>query len=345
MTSRIFGTFGATPVLETTLAGGSLRAKVIDYGAALRDLEVQKPDGSWQRVVLGFDTVEHYHAHSPHAGAIAGRVANRIANGRFVLDGETHQLPLNLGGKHSIHGGGAGFGKRPWTTLHSDLSSVTLGLVSADGDMGYPGAVTATCRYSLAGGTLRIELMAITDKPTVINLTNHAYFNLDGSADILNHTLSVRANIITPQDADGIPDGSLMPASNTPYDFRVPRAIRHMRADGSRFAYDNNYVLRRDQQERDKSGLDIAKAAVLSSAKSGISMETWTTEPCLQVYDGAKMAIPVPGLDGATYGASAGICLETQHAPDSPNLPHLPSTVLRPGAVYRHITEYRFTAT
>ena len=344
MSRSVFGTFNDTPVMETRLAGGKLRASVIDYGAVLRDLEFCLPDGRWQRVVLGFETLEHYHAHSPHAGAIAGRVANRIANGRFVLDGQEYTLPRNLKGLHCLHGGGDGFGRRPWTTLHHDKDSITLGLFSPDGEAGFPGAVTATCRYGLVDGTLRIELTAVTDKPTVINLTNHAYFNLDGSADILDHTLSIRANVLTPVDENGIPDGSLAPVSGTAYDFRVQRPVRLLRADGTRFTYDNNYVLRRDRREADVSGLELALAATLASPKSGIAMETWTTEPCVQLYDAYKLAIPVPGLDGATYGPCAGLCLETQHAPDSPNLPHLPSTVLQPGAVYRHITEYRFSA-
>lgn len=343
MSRSIFGTFDGTPVLETRIAGGALRASVIDYGAVLRDLELQLPDGRWQRLILGFDRLEDYRQHSPHAGAIAGRFANRIANGRFVLDGVEYALPRNLLDLHSIHGGGAGFGKRPWTTLASDADSVTLGIVSPDGEVGYPGAVIATCRYRLEASTLRIELTAVTDKPTVINLTNHAYFNLDGSPDILDHTLSIRANVRSPTDANGIPDGSLAPVSGTPYDFRVPRPVRQKKAGGGHFGYDSNYLLRRDKREADRSGLELALAATVSSNRSGVTMEAWTTEPCVQFYDAHKLHIPVAGLGGATYGPCAGLCLETQHAPDSPNLPHLPSTELRPGAVYRHITEYRFS--
>ena len=342
MSRRLFGTLGDCPVHEVTLETASARARVIEYGAVLRDLEIRRADGTWQRVVLGLETLEDYRQHSPHFGAIAGRYANRIAGGRFVLDGSVYQLPCNQAGKHSLHGGGEGFGKRCWTILSQDAASVTLGLVSPAGDAGYPGALTATCRYHLTGATLRIELAAITDAPTVVNMCNHSYFNLDGSADILDHDLCVRANIMTPVDADLIPDGSLAPVSGTPFDFRIPRPIRHAAEDGSRFWYDHNYVLRRDRREPDASGLDLAQAAVLSSAKSALVMETWTTANCVQVYDSAKMNVPVAGLGGAQYGPCAGLCLETQAAPDSPNLPHLPSTVLRPGEVYRHITEYRF---
>lgn len=340
---RIFGAVEGQPVQEITLrnaAGAS--AKILSWGAVVRDLVVPKPGGV-QRVVLGLNSLEDYITHSPHFGAIAGRYANRIAHGRFTLDGASHQLPLNQEGKHSLHGGGHGFGKMPWTLLHADASSCTLGLISPDGDANYPGTLNVACRYTLTeANALRVELSAFTDKPTILNLCHHSYFNLDGGADILDHSLTVRANVMTPVDADLIPDGSLAPVSGTPFDFRKPRPIRLAGPDGKRFWYDHNFVLRREHRESDASGLEIAHAATLASEKSGLSMEVWTSEPCLQVYDGFKVNVPVKGLDGAVYGASAGICLEPQHAPDSPNLPHLPSTVLRPGGLYRQVTEYRF---
>jgi aldose 1-epimerase len=319
------------------------KATIMEWGAVVRDLIVMGPNGA-QRVVLGFPKLDDYINHSPHFGAIAGRYANRIRGGRFVLDGVAHQLPLNQAGKHSLHGGGQGFGKRPWAILHHDAASVTMALVSPDGDHGYPGELSVTCRYTLLDpGTLRVELTATSDAPTILNLCHHSYFNLDGSDDILDHELSVRANLITPVDADLIPDGSLVPVSGTPFDFRTPRPIRHANPDGTRHWYDHNFVLRREKWEpKAANGLELAQAATLRSVKSGISMEVWTTEPCLQVYDGFKIDTPVPGLDGKRYGACAGICLEPQHAPDSPNLPHLPSTVLRPGELYRQRTEYRF---
>ena len=339
-----FGRVGDTEIAEITLANGKgASATIISWGAVVRDLIVPGPKGP-QRVVLGLKTIDDYLAHSPHFGAIAGRYANRIAGGRFVLDGVAYQLPCNQEGKHSLHGGGQGFGKRPWTLLHADAASCMLGLVSPDGDAGYPGTLTVTCRYTLTPDhALRVELAAFTDKPTILNLCHHSYFNLDSGADILDHTLAVRANVMTPVDADLIPDGALAPVSGTPFDFRKPRPIRLAGADGQRVWYDHNFVLRRERRESDPSGLEIAHAATLSSARSGLAMEVWTTEPCLQVYDGFKVNVPVEGLDGARYGANAGICLEPQHAPDSPNLPHLPSTVLRPGDLYRQVTEYRFS--
>lgn len=219
-----------------------------------------------------------------------------------------------------------------------------LALHSARGDAGYPGALTVLCRYTLAEpAILRVELSAVTDAPTIVNLCHHSYFNLDGSADILDHTLEIRSNIWTPVNADLIPDGSVARVAGSPMDFRVARPMRYMNNDGSRFWYDHNFILRRDRDEDSvATGLRIAHAATLASAKSGVSMEVWTTEPALQMYDGAKLALAVPGPGGAQYNANAGVCLEPQHVPDSPNLPHFPSAVLRPGDEYRQVTEYRF---
>ncbi|HRK24487.1 MAG TPA: aldose epimerase family protein [Beijerinckiaceae bacterium] len=342
MSRRNFGTFEGRPVDEVMITSEGAEARIIEYGAVLRDLIVPRADGGRQRVVLGLNSLRDYELHSPHFGAIAGRYANRIGGGTFRLDGWDYQIPKNQAGKHALHGGGQGFGKRPWTILAHDASSVTLGLVSSDGDAGFPGTLTAACRYVLKGPTLRVELTAFTDKPTICNLTNHSYFKLDDGLDVLDHDLQIRANLYTPIDEDLIPDGTLAPVSGTPFDFRRPRPILMMRDDGERAWYDHNWVLRRDPLEADESGLDLALAARLSSQRSKMQMEVWTTEPCLQFYDAERLNLPVPGLDGAMYGAHAGLCLETQHAPDSPNLPHMPSTVLRPGELYRHVTEFRF---
>lgn len=344
MTTRVFGEANGRSIEEITLRNAAgAEAKIITWGAVLRDLVIPLTDGAMQRVVLGLESLEDYLNHSPHFGAIAGRYANRIGGGRFMLDGKAYQLPLNQENRHSIHGGGQGFGKKPWTLLHHDAASVTLGLVSPDGEAGYPGALHVTCRYTLTEANgLRIELAAFTDAPTILNLAHHSYFNLDGSADILDHALMVRANVMSPVDADMIPDGSMLPVSGTPFDFRRPRAIRLADESGARFWYDHNFVLRRERREPGAGGTELAHAATLASMTSGLQMEVWTTEPCLQVYDGFKLNLPVSGLNGARYGASAGIALEPQHAPDSPNLPHMPSTVLRPGELYRQVTEYRF---
>jgi len=345
---KVFGIHDGRPIHEVALAAddGRIAAAIIEYGAAVRDLQVQAKDGRMQRVVLGLASLDDYVAHSPHMGAIAGRFANRIRGGSFVLDGRRFQLPRNQDGKHCLHGGGrTGFGKSPWTVLHSDRRSVTLAHHSPDGCNGFPGALTATCRYALVPpATLRIEIWATTDAPTIVNLCHHSYFNLDGSADILDHTLQVHADNMTPVDGDLIPTGAVRAVAGTPYDFRAPRPVRRLGEDGKRFAYDSSYMLRREQsQESAATGLMIAHAATVGSAKSGLVMEVWTTEPACQIYDGAKVNVPVPGLGGVVYGPNAGICLEPQHVPDSPNLPDFPSTVLRPGDVYRQASEYRFT--
>jgi aldose 1-epimerase len=222
-----------TPIREVVLrshAGAS--ATIMEWGAVVRDLTV--PVGAhMQRVVLGFDTLDHYLKHSPHFGAIAGRFANRIGAGQFALDGQSYQLPLNQDGKHSLHGGGNGFGKQPWRILHHTGSSVTLALVSSAADHGYPGALTVLCRYTLAEpATLRVELTATTDAPTIINLCHHSYFNLDGSPDILDHELEVRANLMTPVDADLIPTGEVASVSGTAFDFRKPRPVRFQNVTG-----------------------------------------------------------------------------------------------------------------
>jgi aldose 1-epimerase len=348
VTRTLLGTLAdGTPVHEVTLrSAAGAEARVMEWGAVLRDLVVPRPDGGPQRVVLGFPDLADYPAHSPHMGAIAGRYANRIANGRFALDGRDYQMPLNQAGRHCLHGGNDGFGKRPWTIVHHDDASVTLALVSPDGDAGCPGTLRVWCRYSLVrDATLRIELSATTDAATIVNLAHHSYFRLDDAPDILDHELEIRANLITPVDADLIPDGSFAHVGGTPFDFRTPRPIRRSAADGARFWYDHNFVLRRDRREpAGEYGLELAHAATLRSPLSGLAMQCWTTEPALQVYDGARIDTPVPGLGGVPYGASAGIALEPQHVPDSPNLPHMPSTVLRPGEVYRQLTEYRFGA-
>ncbi|MCV9938644.1 galactose mutarotase [Boseaceae bacterium BT-24-1] len=348
LTKTLFGTLDdGTPIHEVVLRSASgAEARVMEWGAVLRDLVVPLPNGGSQRVVLGFPGFADYPRHSPHMGAIAGRFANRIGGGRFTLDGVEYQAPLNEHGRNSLHGGGQGFGKRPWTLVHHDEASATLALVSPDGDAGYPGTLDVFCRYSLTGAaTLRIELTATTDALTIVNLAHHSYFRLDDGPDILDHEFEVHANLITPVDADLIPDGSVASVAGTPFDFRKARPIRFTNPDGSRFWYDHNYLLRRDRCEpAAATGLELAHAATLRSRRSGLAMEVWTTEPALQVYDGFKLDTPVAGLDGVPYGTCAGIALEPQHVPDSPNLPHFPSTVLRPGDVYRQISEFRFGA-
>ncbi|HEY8383225.1 MAG TPA: aldose epimerase family protein [Microvirga sp.] len=345
MTPRPFGSHNGRDVQEVTIrSAAGAEAKVITYGAVVRDLLVPSRTGS-QRVVNGLNAIEDYAKYSPHFGAIAGRYANRIRGGRFAIDGEGHQLPLNQENKHSLHGGGNGLGKQVWQLGAFGEDFVTLTHVSPDGEAGYPGTLATTCTYRLVGSTLRVELSATADKATPVNLCHHSYFNLDGSETILDHTLEVAADFVTTVDPDLIPTGEIRAVEGTPFDFRQPRPVRLQKADGSRFWYDNNWVLRRDRLEA--SGIEhlpLAHAATFASPKSGVSMQVWTTEPGIQVYDGFKTNVPVEGLDGARYGANSGLCLEPQHFPDSPNRAHFPDTILRPGAVYRQVTEYRFEA-
>jgi aldose 1-epimerase len=344
---RVFGAMEGREIREVTLRIADAEARILEFGAVVRDLKVRRPDGAMQRVVLGLNSVEEYIAHSPYFGAIAGRFANRIAHGQFTLDGCAYQLVLNQDGRHTLHGGGpTGIGKRPWTVVHHETATVTLVHVSTDGTNGFPGTLQVTCRYTLAPpATLRVELWATTDAPTIVNLCHHSYFNLNCGADILDHTLTVHGDQITMVNSDLIPSGVLADVAGGDFDFRNARPVRRIAADGTRVWYDHNYMLRRDRTARSvANGLDVAHAATFASPISGVSLDVWTTEPALQVYDGFKVNVTATGLDGARYGANAGLCLEPQHVPNSPNLPQFPSTVLRPDGLYRQVTEYRFGA-
>ena len=334
MGAEIFGQIDGAPVFEiaiATKAGAS--ARILTWGAVLRDLVVPTTEGP-QHVVLGLNTIEDYVTHSPHFGAVPGRFANRIANGRFTLDGVEHQLDRKPGEKHTLHGGPNGFGHRSWKLGASDASSVSMSLQSPDGDAGFPGALTATCVYRmLEPATLRVELSAVADRPTVINLTQHSYFNLDGAPDILDHELTLLADFYTPTDEDLIPTGEIRSVAGTPYDFRSARPVRHP----SGIAYDTNYCALRLLGPE-----GLAPVAFLRSPRNGLSMALFSTAPGVQFYSAAKLNCPAPGLGGRRYGPHAGLCLEPQAFPDSPNRRHFTDCVLRPGGQYRHVSEFRF---
>lgn len=334
MTVNRFGTVDETDILEIAIASGAgADARIITWGAVLRDLVVAGPRGP-QRVVLGLNSVEDYVAHSPYFGAIVGRYANRIAGARFDLDGEAHQLVPNENG-NQLHGGPEGFGTRPWSLVEVTASSATLALVSPDGDMGYPGRLVAVCTYAFVGpATLRIVLEATCDRATPVNLTTHSYYNLDGGPDILGHRLTLAADHVTPTDQSLIPTGEIRSVAGTPHDFRHPRLIGDP-ADRGGVLYDTNFVLRHAVGT-------LAPAAILSSNASGIAMELWTTEPGVQFYDGHLIDLAVPGLDGIPYRRFGGLCLEPQRFPDGPNEPHFPPCILRPGVVSRQVSELRF---
>jgi len=337
MSVRVFGQAHGQTVHEITIGSAAgAQAKVLTFGALVRDMVVPSAAGP-QRVVLGLETIEDYLAHSPSFGITAGRYANRIAHGRFHIDGQAFQLDLNQQGKHTLHGGGRGFGKQVWQLAHADDRSVALTLVSPDGDMGFPGTLTVTTRYTLEeAAVLRVEMTATTDRPTLVNLAHHTYWNLDGSSDILDHELQIAAGHYTPVDADLITTGEVLAVAGTAFDFRTPRPIRFPGGEGP-FAYDHNWVL---AGARPTQG-QLRHALSLRSRKSGLALEVHTTEPGIQVYTGGKLDVPVPGLDGASYRPFGGVAIEPQVFPDSPNKPHFPDPVLRPGEVYRQVSEFR----
>ncbi|MBO3749451.1 galactose mutarotase [Streptosporangiaceae bacterium NEAU-GS5] len=309
--------FGTTPAGEVVerhvITDGRLRAAILTYGATLQSLDLGGPN-----LVLGLDTLDDYLRRSRYFGAVVGRYGNRIAYGRFTLDGATYQLPVN-DGKHSLHGGTRGFDKRVWQAEASG-SSVRLAYVSPDGEEGYPGTLSTEVVYTVEDGGLRIDYRARTDAPTVVNLTNHAYFDLSGRRDIRGHVLTMAAGHYLPVDDGKIPTGELAPVEGTAYDFTSPHAIGD-RLDG---CYDHCFVL--------DGGIRVEEPV------SGLAMDVTTTEPGVQFYTGHM-------LDGVAtpFGRFAGFCLETQHFPDSPNQPAFPSTVLRPGEELVSTTTYRFS--
>ena len=331
-----FGNVNGAPVFEVTIRNKSgAEAKILSWGAVLRDFHVPWK-GQQQRVVLGLYRLEDYIAYSSHLGAVAGRFANRIRDGRFSINRMPYQLERNFLGKHSLHGGASGFGQRLWNLADFDTNSVTLTLFSADGDGGFPGNLSVTCRYILTEqATIRTELTATTDASTIINLALHSYFNLDGSDDILDHELMLPADFISSLDHELIPTGEVKHVSGTAYDFRVMRPIKMQGSDTRHFAYDQNFILR-------TAGPDLRHAATVFSPKNELSMQVFTTEPCIQFYDAVNLDLPITELSGRALKPHSGFCLEPQTAPNGPNIAHFPSPILRPEQIYRQITEYRF---
>ena len=328
--------FGVLPdgtvVQEITLAKGSLAASILTLGAIIRDLKV---DG--ETVVLGFDDLQSYLDHSPYFGVIAGRCANRIGGGRMTIDGVTYQLDQNERGINHLHGGSLGFSSRVWQVEQHDKASVLLKLVSEDGDMGYPGRVEVLARYTLTGtGALRLKITATTDKTTPVNLTQHAYFNLDGSSNILDHTLEIAAETYLPVDEALIPTGEIRNVAWTPYDFRDGRKLRR-KAGEENVVFDHNFCL----ADAPREGVEFA--AALEDGSGNRRMEVWTSEPGLQLYDAQRISVTVPGLDGRRYGAHAGLCLEAQRWPDSVNHDGFTPVLLQPSETYTHVTEFRFS--
>jgi len=341
-----FGTTsdGTSVHLFTLTNANGLVAKLTDFGATLVEMHVPGRDGGLADVVLGFDDVAGYEGDgNQYFGCIAGRVANRIARGSFELDGATYQLATNNDPNH-LHGGDKGFGQRVWSATRSAREGavgVAFTYVSPAGEEGYPGELASEVTYWLTDDDeLIVEYRATTDAATPVNLTNHAYWNLGGhgSATVLDHELQVDAARYTPSDATLIPTGELAPVAGTPLDFTSPRRIGERvgeLGDQPGDGYDHNYVL-------DGQAGSLRRACRLSHAASGRVLEVLTTEPGLQVYCGNFLS-GQPGKGGLTYAHRSGLCLETQHFPDSINQPDFPSTVLRPGETYATLTIHRFS--
>lgn len=323
---RIFGTFEGNEVEEIILASpAGVSIAILTYGALIRDWRV--PVGEKMRsVVLGFDTFDPYPAHSPYFGAIAGRVANRTARGQFTLEGMAYTLPANDGRNH-LHGGPRGISDQNWTIAEYDGTSVKLTLDSPDGDMGYPGNLAIAVTYRLDGHRLDIEFTATADRATPVNIVQHNYFNLKGDGDVLDHRLWLAASAYTPVDDEQIPTGAILPVAGTGFDFRDAKTFRT--AGGEPLPVDHNFVLDTRRRREDP-------VAILTAPDDALTLKLYSDQPGLQVYDGIKLAPPVPGLGGRQYGPYAGLCLEDQIFPDALNQPHFPTPVIAPDAPYLH---------
>jgi aldose 1-epimerase len=309
------------------------------YGAAIQQLWAADREGRRANVVLGFATVDAYRRSNGHYfGATIGRYANRIAGGRFELDGAAYEL------EGSLHGGPAGFDRHEWEVVGAGADRAVFRYTSPDGEMGYPGMLDVEVAYTLAGGSLRIDYRAETDRPTVVNLTNHALWNLagEGEGTVEGHLLTVNADWYTPVDAELLPTGEIAPVSGTAFEFRSATAVG-ARIDGDdeqlrrAGGYDHNYVLDR------RGATGLVRAARVEEPGSGRVLEVETTEPGLQVYSGNFLVGDLVGTGGRPYLRRGGIALETQHFPDSPNHSAFPETVLRPGTVFTSSTVYRLT--
>ena len=340
-------TADGTPVTAYTLLNkNGVKAKVITYGGIVTELHAPDREGKFADVVLGFDTLKGYLDGHPYFGAITGRVANRIKDAKFTLDGKEYTVGKPNDGPHSLHGGKSGFDKKVWKgepSLTPNGPALKLTYTSKDGEEGYPGTLSCTVTYTLTNdNALRIDYLATTDKPTVANITNHSYFNLAGhnSGTILDHIVRLVADKYTPGDDTLLPTGAIAPVAGTPFDFTKPTAIgeRIKEIKATPVGYDLNYVhgTKREATPR--------PVAMVTDPKSGRTLEVLTTEPGVQLYTGNFLDGKTVGKGGAAYKQYSGFCLETQFFPDSPNKPNFPSITLRPGEEYRQTTIYKLGA-
>ncbi len=343
VTQQTFGKMpDGTPVEIYTLSDGKIEARIMTYGGIIVSLKAPDKSGKLGDVILGFDEFAPYLVGKPPSAALIGRYGNRIGHAKFTLGGKEYVLAKN-NGENSLHGGNVGFDKKVWKAKQIS-NGVELTYVSKDMEEGFPGALTAVVKYTVEDGGIKLDYSATTDKETVVNLTNHAYFNLAGagSGDILKHEVQIFASKYTPVDAGLIPTGELKAVAGTPFDFLKPHAVgERIEASDEQIkigkGYDHNWVL-------DSKGGALSKAAVVTEASSGRHMEVWTTEPGVQFYTGNFMDGSAKGRGTKKYDFRNGLCLETQHFPDSPNKPSFPSTVLKPGGKYHTTTVYKFSA-
>jgi len=341
--------YGTTPEgtevdLFTLTNNNGLRIKIITYGALMISVETPDRDGKFANITLHRDSLEKYIEDHPYFGCAIGRYANRIAKGKFTLDDVEYTLATNDNDLNHLHGGTKGFDKQVWqaeefTPEDGTMVGVTFSLVSPDGDEGYPGEMSASVTYTLSDDNeLMMAYTAVTDKPTVVNLTNHAYWNLAGagSGDILKHELTLNADRYVPTDDELIPLGTVEPVKDAPVDFTTPQTIGS-RIDQVEGGYDHCYVLNAPAE----AGMAV-QAATVVEPQSGRVMDIITTQPAIQFYTGNFLDGTVDG-SGVAYQKHDGFCLETQHYPDSPNQPDFPTTVLRPGETYQHTTIHQFS--
>jgi aldose 1-epimerase len=330
--------------LFTLTNGAGMRVRILNLGCIIASLEVPDRGGRGANVVLGLDSVDGYMRRSPHFGAIAGRYANRIARGRFAIDGVEYQLETNAG-PNTLHGGSRGFDKMIWRAAKFDDQELVLRHLSPDGDEGFPGNLEVEVTYRLGpSNSLSVDYAATTDKPTVLNLTNHSYFNLagEGSGDVLSHVVSIEADHFTPADSTQIPTGEIRPVAGTPFDFTRPTPVgeRIRLADEqlvSAHGYDHNWVL------RPPDGDPVRRAARAFDPGTGRVLEVMTDMPGLQFYTANGLNGALVGSSGRAYRQSDGLCFETQRFPDAPNQPGFPSAVLRPGEAFRSRTILHFS--
>lgn len=330
-----------TQVTVFTLTNTSgMRVRILDFGGIITEIHVPDRDGVLADVALGFDTFDPYLGDSPYFGALIGRYGNRIAAGRFTLDGQTYALPVN-NGKNHLHGGVPGFDRVPWRS-RIEGEELVLEYRSVDGEQGYPGTLDATVRYSLNDdNAIVVRFAAVTDRATPVNLTQHSYFNLAGGGNVLAHELTIDADKFVPIDADSIPTGGLAPVAATPFDFRSPAPIgAHIGADDEQLrhggGYDHCFALNKPAPGA------LTRAACVRDPASGRVLELFTQEPGVQFYSGNFLDGSLEGK-GKTYAHRSGFCLEPQHFPDSPNQPAFPNTILRPGETYATESRFRFS--